>query len=106
MARVRRGLRALRIASSRHDVVALRVYDPREAELPKAGVMRMVDGETGETLWVNTSSRSVREAFAQGWAERTQLLKRVCSKAGVDLAELSTVEDYVPPLIQLFKRRG
>lgn len=97
---------ALRIASSRHDVVALRVYDPREAELPKAGVMRMVDGETGETLWVNTSSRSVREAFAQGWAERTQLLKRVCSKAGVDLAELSTVEDYVPPLIQLFKRRG
>lgn len=97
---------ALRIASSRHDMVALRVYDPREAELPKAGVMRMVDGETGETLWVNTSSRSVREAFAQGWAERTQLLKRVCSKAGVDLAELSTVEDYVPPLIQLFKRRG
>lgn len=98
--------RALRIASSRHDVVALQVYDPRESVLPRVGKVRMVDGESGATLWVDTSRRSVREAYAESWAEREELLHRTCSKAGVDLARLSTTEDYVPPLVQLFKRRG
>ena len=97
---------ALRIASSRHDVVALQVYDPRETELPNVGNVRMVDGETGETLWVNTARPSVRTAYAEEWVAREQLLKRACSKAGVDMAMLSTAEDYVLPLIQLFKRRG
>ena len=97
---------ALRIASSRHDVVALQVYDPRETELPNVGNVRMVDGETGETLWVNTARPSVRAAYAEEWVAREQLLKRACSKAGVDMAMLSTAEDYVLPLVQLFKRRG
>lgn len=98
--------RALRIASSKHDVVALQVYDPREAELPNAGNVRLVDAETGKTVWVNTSSRRVREAYKAGWAEHAKLLRRTCSKAGVDMAALSTADDYVPPLVQLFKRRG
>ena len=68
--------------------------------------MRMVDGETGETLWVNTARPSVRAAYAEEWVAREQLLKRTCSKAGVDMAMLSTAEDYVLPLVQLFKRRG
>ena len=97
---------ALRTASSRHDVVALQVYDPRETELPNVGNVRMVDGETGETLWVNTARPSVRAAYAEEWEAREQLLKRTCSKAGVDMAMLSTAEDYVLPLVQLFKRRG
>lgn len=98
--------RALRIASSRHDVVALQVIDRRETELPPVGMVRLVDGESGRTLWVNTSRRSVREAYSACWQDRAAQLKRMCSKAGVDLATLSTTEDYVPPLVQLFKRRG
>lgn len=97
---------ALTIASSKHDLVALQIYDPRERELPNAGYFRFTDAETGRTAWINSSSRAVRSRYAESWKQHASKLRREFSRVGVDHEAFNTAEDYVPPLAQLFKRRG
>ncbi|PIE84536.1 MAG: DUF58 domain-containing protein [Bacteroidia bacterium] len=97
---------AVKIASNKHDLVAFRVYDPREESLPDVGLLRLMDAELGVARWVNTSSRRVREAYAAAAVAREQALRRVFSKSGVDWASVSTDRDYVQPMLKLFKQRG
>ena len=97
---------ALRIVSSKHDVVGVRVYDPREESLPDVGMVRMTDLETGAVRWVNTGSSRVRMQYSDAAQRREELLRRVFSRSGVDWVSVSTDEDYVYPLIKLFKQRG
>lgn len=97
---------ALNIASNKHDVVGLRVYDPREQELPDVGMVRLVDAETGATRWIDTSVRRFREQYAARFMEHTAMLKRAFARAGVDWVSISTAEDYVYPLVKLFKQRS
>ena len=97
---------ALMIANKKHDVVALRVYDQREYEIPPVGLMYLTDAETGESLWVDTSSRQVQVAFRAHVAEQEAVLTRVFKHAGVDVASIRSDEDYVRSLMALFKRRG
>jgi uncharacterized protein (DUF58 family) len=97
---------ALTIANRKHDIVALRVYDHRESEIPDMGLVKMIDAETGGFKWVDTASRRVRQAYAEWWQNHTENIKHVFKLSGVDYASVATGEDYVKPLIYLFKRRG
>lgn len=97
---------ALRIANQKHDVVALRVYDAREAEMPDIGFVKFKDAETGALEWINTSSAKTREAYSQWWQQNEQQLKATFSKCGVDHVAIATDQDYVKALISLFKKRS
>lgn len=97
---------ALTIASGKHDMIGLQVYDKRDASLPSVGMMRMRDLEAGNERWVNTSSAKVRKAWGRWWYERQQSMETAFRRASVDLATVATDEDYVKALMGLFKRRG
>lgn len=96
---------ALKIANKKHDVIALKIYDKRETELPDVGLIRFKDAETGQFAWVDTSSEEVRRNYSGWWKKNDQLTSETLSKAGVDFVSISTNEDYVKPLIKLFKKR-
>jgi uncharacterized protein (DUF58 family) len=97
---------ALTIANRKHDIVALRIYDQRETEMPSIGLVQMTDAETGATQWVDTSSSTVREAYSQWWSTLTDRLESDFKRSGVDFATIATGDDYVKPLIGLFKHRS
>lgn len=96
---------ALKIATSRHDIVAIRVSDPRDKTLPDVGIIEMRDAESGEKVWVDSSSAAVREHFAQQWESRNQAIETLLKHNRIDTAEISTDADYVAELIKLFKQR-
>ena len=96
---------SLRIASNKHDVVALRILDERERSLPPVGMVRIRDAETGEERWIDTSLRSVREHYVRWQENREKELLNTFRQCGVDHVELMTGKDYIVPLVQLFKRR-
>lgn len=95
------------IANRKHDVIALRVYDKRETELPPVGLMKVKDAETGERLWIDTNDRRWRMLYKNLWNESRLKLQQLAMKAGVDAIAIDvSEEDYVKALIGLFKRRG
>ncbi|MBQ4539884.1 MAG: DUF58 domain-containing protein [Alistipes sp.] len=96
---------ALKIAGSKHDIVGIRVSDRREAELPDVGIIELEDAETHRKVWLDTSSRSVREHYAQRWAERDEAIRELLRRNRIDTATISTDGDYVVELIKLFKQR-
>lgn len=96
---------ALKIANHKHDVIALHVFDKREKTLPNVGLIRMRDAETNQFMWIDTSSAKVRKQYEKTWNEALEILKDTFTHAGVDNAQLATDEDYVKPLLQLFKQR-
>jgi len=96
---------ALKIARSKHDVVALRVFDKREVELPNVGLLKVYNKETGRKMWVDTTSAKVRNDYAKWWSEHEAYLKNVFLKSGIDYATFRTDTDYVKPLVNLFKKR-
>ena len=96
---------ALSIANNKHDMVGLRIYDEREAELPAVGMIKLKDAETGEYLWVDSSSRRVRETYRRYWDESNKQLDSLLKKTGLDYVNISTREDYVKSLVALFKKR-
>lgn len=93
------------IANRRHDVVALQLYDPRITELPNVGIIKMRDAETGQEVFVDTSSKAVRVAHRDHWVKRQSVLRDVMARSGVDFVSVRTDEDYVKALMGLFKRR-
>ena len=97
---------ALTIANRKHDVVAIQVYDKRVEELPDVGLMKVVDAESGEDMYIDTSSRRVRTLHHEWWVERQQLLHDVFSKSGVDAISVRTDQDYVKSLMNLFAKRN
>ena len=95
------------IANRKHDVIALRVYDKREAELPPVGLMKVKDAETGERLWIDTDDRRWRMLYKNLWDENRLKLQHLLMKAGVDKVSIDVSEDdYIKALIGLFKQRG
>lgn len=98
--------KSLQIANNKHDVVALHVYDRRESELPKIGLIRVRDNESGRESWVDTGLKRVRDEYSRKWQSHQIMMNEIFKKAGVDTVNLETGSDYVKPLIQLFRRRG
>ena len=96
---------ALKIAGSRHDLVGIRIVDERERELPDVGIVELRDAESGRKVWVDTSSRRVREHYADNWKSRDEVITQTLRHNHVDTAVVSTGEDYVAELIKLFKQR-
>lgn len=96
---------ALKIAANKHDVGAIVIYDPRECELPNVGLMEALDAETGEVIWVDTASAAVRQGYSKWWSETQNALNNSFARSKVDSIRVATNEDYVKPLIKLFKHR-
>lgn len=96
---------ALKITSRKHDLVALRVYDETEMQLPDVGLVDLVLAETGETITADTSSPKWRTAFRAHQLEKLDYLKKICKKNRVDLAQVNTSENVVPVLLKLFEQR-
>ena len=97
--------KALLIANKRHDMVALQIYDKRERELPDVGLIKVNDSERGGEMWIDTSSRKVREKYSSWWENAQQKMQTAALKSGVDITSIATDEDYVRSLITLFERR-
>lgn len=96
---------ALKIASNKHDIAAIKIYDPLETSLPDVGLIKISDSETGNDRWIDTSSSLSRKEYAQWWLDHTTDIKNLFKKCGVDSAFISTSEDYVKPLIKMFESR-
>jgi uncharacterized protein (DUF58 family) len=97
--------RAFRRTGRRHDLVAVRVSDPREEELPAVGLVELEDAESGRRLLLDTSSRVVREAFATEATGRREAIRQLSRSAGIDLIEVSTDGGHLDALIRFFRLR-
>lgn len=95
----------LTIANKRHDVVAVQLYDQRIAELPDVGIIKMRDSESGQEMYVDTSSKKVRVAHRDWWVKHQAKLREMLSQSGIDSVSIRTDEDYVKALMGLFRRR-
>jgi len=96
---------ALKIASKKHDLVALRIYDEREKEIPKMGLVKVFNKESGRNIWIDTSDSSIRNNYKEWWDKKDRYLQLTFKKLGIDSASISTDQDYVQPLMGIFKRR-
>ena len=94
-----------RRAARRHDTIAVRVVDPRENELPAAGLLFLEDVERGKKRIVDSSSRRLRKKYAEAAARRSQFFQRWCANSGVQGFTMMTDMDPIVPLIELFSRR-
>lgn len=96
---------ALKIASGKHDIVGIRVYDRRDAELPDVGIMEVQDAETGRKMWIDTSLAALRDHYRGEWERLSRQTASVLNRSRVDNVSVATDEDYVKALIKLFNRR-
>jgi len=97
---------ALKISARKHDVVALKVFDPREKELNAMGLVYFTDPETHQTKMIDTSLSSIQKQYADEYAQHTATLNQLFLRYKIDSLYLSTDSEYVKPLIQLFKMRA
>lgn len=96
----------LKIASGKHDITGIRVFDKNEAEIPNLGVVQMLDQETGTSTLVNTSSRKIRRIYAKQYLNQVNYFKDSFKKAGAGQLECRLDESYVKKLLGYFKQRG
>ena len=97
---------AMTIANRKHDVVVLQVYDHLETQLPGIGLMKVMDAETGQEQWIDTSSKKVRMAYNNWWLTRQSKMQETFNRSRVDSISVRTDEDYVKALLMLFKKRS
>lgn len=95
---------ALTIANRKHDMVAIQVYDRRLVELPKIGLLKVRDAETGGEMYIDTSSDKVQKAQREWWNAQSQALKEIFNKSKVDSVSVRTDQDYVKALMALFSQ--
>ncbi len=98
--------KALRVASKRHDLVAIPVTDPRELDFPNVGLVELEDAETGELFLLDTAHAANRQAFAQEAARRGLLREKTLRSSKVDPVEVRTNQPYIEPLVRFFKMRA
>ena len=96
---------AIKIASGKHDLVAIRVYDDRESALPSIGMIEVYDKESDGRIWVDTSSKKVRENYTLWWDNHEKIIDGIFKRSGTDTTRIVTGQDYVKPLMKLFTLR-
>jgi uncharacterized protein (DUF58 family) len=96
---------ALKVANKKHDLIGLRIYDRLQEDLPNIGLVPFYDAESGSTVLVDTSSKSVRTDYNLNSRIQREGLFDQFKKAGIDYANISTQDNYVRPLMNLFKKR-
>ena len=99
-------LDALKITGKKHDTIAVQIYDEREKEIPNLGLIKIIDSETNELNWVDTSNEKVRNNYAKWWNNHQKYLNEAFIKSNVDVIKIRTDESYVVPLMNFFKKRG
>ena len=97
---------ALKVAVNRHDISVINVYDQRERSIPDIGLVRVQDAESGEGLWVDTSSSAVRKSYSDWSRKAIEQATDVLRRSRVDSVSISTQQDYVKQLISLFKQKS
>jgi len=97
---------ALKIAVNKHDLAAIQIYDHRETELHDVGLIRLMDAETNREQWIDTSGRRVRDNYARWYRNSQERIRTMLNKYQVDHVRIATDQDYVQPLIRLFKKRA
>lgn len=95
----------MKIAANKHDITGIRIYDQREENIPSLGIVQMEDEETGELVLVNTSSKTVRNNYANYYKERVDYFKESFKRSGAGVIDVRTDESYVKKLLGYFKRR-
>jgi uncharacterized protein (DUF58 family) len=98
--------RLLKRTGRRHDLILARITDPREEELPAAGLLELEDAETGRHLLLDTSSAAARQAFSAAGLKRREELRTLTSAARIDLIEVSTDGDHLDALVRFFEMRA
>jgi uncharacterized protein (DUF58 family) len=98
--------RALRVANQRHDLVALAINDPRERDLPKAGILQLIDPETQEVFWVDTSLNQVRERYKKLSASFIDRRNKIFNRNRIEFVDLFTDKPYDVPLVKFFRQRA
>lgn len=96
----------LKIASKRHDITGIRIYDKYEVEMPKIGIVPMEDVETGNVILVNTNNRNIRNSYKANYLENVDYFETVFSKSGAGTISTRVDEGYVKKLLGYFKRRN
>ncbi len=97
---------AMKIASRKHDLIAMRIYDKREKELPNMGLLKTRDPESDKIIWMNTSNKKVRMAYGEAIRREEKRINDIFTRTGVDAVSIATDESYMAPLSNLFKRRS
>tara|TARA_B110000285_G_C15086392_1_gene596443 strand:+ start:873 stop:1736 length:864 start_codon:yes stop_codon:yes gene_type:complete len=97
--------KALKITAKKHDLIALRIFDQREKELPNIGLTLFEDGESGNRKWINTSKKRVRETYYNNSLSREHNILEIFKKSKVDHANICIQSGYIKPLMNLFKKR-
>lgn len=98
-------LEGMKVARKRHDLIALKIEDPMEYELPKMGYIQLFNAETGVTTWVDSNDAATQQQFREQFKEHEEKINRELDRMGIDHCLLNTAEDSVLPLVQLFKNR-
>jgi len=96
----------LRALARRHDLVVIHLLDRQETDPPKLGIIPVYDKESGRTVWVNTSSADFRQAWQHDFLGKKGQLEKLCRQNGANYLAVRTDEDFVPPLVRLFKVRN
>jgi uncharacterized protein (DUF58 family) len=96
---------ALKVARNRHDISVIKVYDPREKTIPSVGLVHVKDSETGESAWVNTSSRKTRSEYAKWFGRVDENERKLFNRYQIDSVDIATNDDYVKGLMGFFGRR-
>ena len=97
--------KALKITAKKHDLIALRIFDQREKELPNMGLTLFEDAESGNRRWINTSKKRVRETYYNNSLSREHNILEIFKKSKVDHANICIQSGYIQPLMNLFKKR-
>lgn len=97
--------RELMLAGRKHDLVAIRLTDPREMEMPSSGLVYLEDAETGRPLWVDTRDAEFRRQFAENRRIELEQIEKMFKQNKVDFIDLETSKSYIEPLIKFFKMR-
>jgi uncharacterized protein (DUF58 family) len=97
---------AIKIANKKHDLIAVRIYDERETELPDVGFIRARDPEANKQIWIDSSDRKVRRQYNNWYQAHNDYLNDTFMRSGVDVAKIATNQDYIKPLMGLFRKRS
>ena len=98
-------MEALKVARRKHDMVALRLVDDAEKNLPSMGIVQLFNAETGQTTWINSSSQKAQDLHKKNFQDFEEELAKEFKKSGIDCATISTEEDFIKPLVKLFQNR-
>ena len=96
---------ALKIAAKKHDLIGVKLYDPREVSLPPVGLLRVLDAESGEAMWVDAGDAVVRSRYARWWNESAERQGKMFRRNGVDSIDIRIDQSYIAPLMAFFKSR-